>query len=150
MTDYNILAKLIESVCEDVPHVISNLANVSALIWENLDRLNWAGFYILEDDILVLGPFQGKAACVEIEIGKGVCGSAIAQDKTFVVDDVHTFDGHIACDCASNSEIVIPIHKDKEVWGVLDIDSPEFSRFTQTDKEGLEEIVKIIEKVVLK
>ena len=150
MIDYNVLVKLVESVCKDIPHVISNLANISALIWENLEGLNWAGFYILEDDILVLGPFQGKAACVEIEMGKGVCGSAAYQDKTFVVDNVHNFDGHIACDSCSNSEIVIPIHKDGKVWGVLDIDSPKFSRFTNEDKEGLEKIVKIIENIVLK
>lgn len=150
MINYNLLAKSIEAVCEDIPHVISNLANISAILWENLDRLNWAGFYILEEGLLVLGPFQGKAACVEIEIGKGVCGSAVFQDKTLVVDDVHNFDGHIACDCASNSEIVIPIHKDGKVWGVLDIDSPEFSRFTSEDKEGLETIVKVIESVLWK
>ncbi len=150
MINYNLLAKTIEAVCEDIPHVISNLANISAILWENLDRLNWVGFYILKDNLLVLGPFQGKAACVEIEIGKGVCGSALNQDKTLVVDDVHNFDGHIACDCASNSEIVIPIHKDGKVWGVLDIDSPEFSRFTSEDKEGLENIVKVIENVLWK
>lgn len=149
MIDYQFLAKSIEAVCKDVPHLISNLANVSAIIWENIDRLNWAGFYIIEDGLLVLGPFQGKAACVEIEIGKGVCGSAVSCDQTFVVDNVHDFDGHIACDSCSNSEIVIPIHKDGKVWGVLDIDSPLIARFSQADKEGLEGIVKVIEETVL-
>ncbi len=149
MIDYNLLAKSIEAVVEDVPYLISNLANISAIIYENLDRLNWVGFYIIEDGKLVLGPFQGKAACIEIEIGKGVCGNAVKQDATLVVDDVHSFDGHIACDSCSNSEIVIPIHKDGKVWGVLDIDSPEFSRFDSTDKVGLENIVKVIEKSVV-
>lgn len=150
MVNYKLLTKTIELVCKEIPHLISNLANISAIIWENIDRLNWAGFYILEDDILVLGPFQGKAACVEIEMGKGVCGSSALQDKTFVVDNVHDFDGHIACDSCSNSEIVIPIHKDGKVWGVLDIDSPIFNRFDEIDKAGLEGIVKVIEETVIK
>ncbi len=149
MVDYRLLSKSIEAVVDDIPHLISNLANISAIIYENLDRLNWVGFYIINDGKLVLGPFQGKAACVEIEIGKGVCGTAVFKDETLVVRDVHSFDGHIACDSCSNSEIVIPIHKDGKVWGVLDIDSPDFSRFDDDDKAGLENIVKIIETSVI-
>lgn len=139
----------LKSLVEDVPHPIANLANASALIYETLDRLNWAGFYLMENGILVLGPFQGKTACIEIKVGRGVCGTAVLEDKTQRVIDVHDFKGHIACDEASNSEIVIPIHKNGEIYGVLDIDSPYVGRFTEEDEEGLTEFVRILEKYAI-
>lgn len=110
-----------------------------------LDNINWAGFYLLEENSLVLGPFQGKPACIEIPLGRGVCGTAALRDETLLVPNVHDFPGHIACDGASNSEIVIPIHNSGAVIGVLDIDSPVFDRFTEEDKAGLEAFVRIIE-----
>ncbi|MBQ6802530.1 MAG: GAF domain-containing protein, partial [Oscillospiraceae bacterium] len=119
-----------------------------ALLWEYMPNLNWAGFYKMTDGKLVLGPFQGKTACIVIEIGRGVCGTAVFEDKTQLVYDVHQFPGHIACDCASNSEIVVPIHKNGKIWGVLDIDSPITGRFSEKDKTGLEEFVKILEKAL--
>ncbi len=136
----------VEALIDGVPYVSANLANVSALINERFDRLNWAGFYVMKEGKLVLSSFQGKVACVEIKIGRGVCGTAVERDETLVVDDVHKFPTHIACDSASNSEIVIPIHLGDEVFGVLDIDSPEFARFSLADKEELEAAVKVIEK----
>lgn len=136
----------VEALIDGVPYVSANLANVSALINERFDRLNWAGFYVMKEGKLVLSSFQGKVACVEIKIGRGVCGTAVERDETLVVDDVHKFPTHIACDSASNSEIVIPIHLGDEVFGVLDIDSPEFARFSLADKEELEAVVKVIEK----
>ena len=139
----------LKSLVEDVPHPIANLANASALIYETLDRLNWAGFYLMENGILVLGPFQGKTACIEIKVGRGVCGTAVLEDKTQRVIDVHDFKGHIACDEASNSEIVIPIHKNGEIYGVLDIDSPYVGRFTEEDEEGLTEFVRILEEYAI-
>lgn len=148
MTDYNSLNSILRSLTEDVPHLISNLANASSLIFNTLNDLNWAGFYILENSKLVLGPFQGKPACIEIEIGKGVCGTAVAENKTQRIDNVHLFPGHIACDGASNSEIVIPIHKGKDIFGVLDIDSPIFERFSEDDQIGLEKFVSIIEEIL--
>lgn len=148
MTDYNLLNSLLRSVIEDVPHKTANLANASALLYDTLDNLNWAGFYLMENGVLVLGPFQGKVACTEIPVGKGVCGSAVKEERTIVVDNVHTFSGHIACDGASNSEIVIPIRSGGSVVGVLDIDSPVFSRFSELDKEGLESFVAILESEV--
>lgn len=148
MTDYQLLNAQLAEMVRDVPHKIANLANASALLYDALCDLNWAGFYLMEDGKLVLGPFQGKVACVEIEVGKGVCGTAAAQNATMLVEDVHQFPGHIACDCASNSEIVVPIHRDGQVVGVLDIDSPKFARFTEADKTGLERFVQILEKTV--
>ena len=118
------------------------------MIYSELDRLNWAGFYITEKDELILGPFKGKPACVRIPFGRGVCGTAAATGETQLVKNVHEFPGHIPCDCASNSEIVVPIHKDGKIFGVLDIDSPDLGRFTEEDKEGLENLVKIIEKII--
>lgn len=129
-------------------HKIADLSNAAALIYNALDDLNWAGFYLKEGDILVLGPFQGKPACIEIPVGRGVCGTAAMMNETLVVENVHEFAGHIACDGASNSEIVIPLRVNGEVMGVLDIDSPIFSRFDETDKAGLEALAKIIEKVL--
>lgn len=139
------LYKLVAAVTEDVPHLIANLANTSAVIFDELADINWAGFYIMEDGRLVLGPFQGKVACIEIEVGNGVCGTAVERDETILVSDVHEFAGHIACDKASESEIVVPIHRDGRVWGVLDIDSPIRDRFTDKDRDALEKVVKVIE-----
>lgn len=148
MTDYIELNEALAAVTSDVPHLVANLANASALLYEHMEDLNWAGFYLEKEGKLVLGPFQGKVACVEIEWGKGVCGTAAEKDEVQLVPNVHEFAGHIACDSASNSEIVIPIHKDGKVFGVLDIDSPLFSRFDEQDKEGLSEFVKILEEAL--
>ena len=148
MTDYTSLCARLAALTDGIPYRIANLANASALLWEHLDHINWAGFYIMEEGKLVLGPFQGKTACIVIPVGRGVCGTAVAEDATQLVADVHQFPGHIACDSASNSEIVIPIHVDGRIFGVLDIDSPEFGRFTETDREGLERFVRILEQVL--
>ena len=148
MTDYNLLCQSLFAITEGIPYETANLANASALLWEHLPELNWAGFYKMTDGKLVLGPFQGKTACIEIEIGRGVCGTAVAEDKTQLVYDVHKFPGHIACDCASNSEIVVPIRVNGKIWGVLDIDSPLIGRFSEEDKNGLENFVKVLEKVL--
>ena len=148
MVNYKLLCAQMASLTEDVPHEVANLANASALIWQTLPDINWAGFYKMENGILVLGPFQGKPACIEIGVGRGVCGAAVAEDRTQLVYDVHEFPGHIACDCASNSEIVVPIRVRGEIWGVLDIDSPKVGRFTEEDREGLEAVVRILEQVL--
>ena len=146
MTDYLQLNQRLAALIEGVPHLIANLANASALLWESLEDLNWAGFYLLEGNTLVLGPFQGKTACIEIPAGKGVCGTAVAEDAIQLVRDVHLFPGHIACDSASNSEIVVPVHGGGRIRAVLDIDSPLLGRFTGEDREGLERFVQILEK----
>lgn len=148
MTDYKLLAEQLKSLAEDEPKYIPVLSNASALINENLNNLNWAGFYLMDNGSLLLGPFQGKVACIRIALGKGVCGTAAQNDETLLVPNVHDFPGHIACDSASNSEIVIPIHKDGKVVGVLDIDSPSLNRFSESDKEGLELFVKTLEEVI--
>lgn len=151
MTDYKTLIAQAQALVQDVPHRTANLANLAALIYHALPDVNWAGFYFrmdagAEGGKLVLGPFQGNVACVEIPWGKGVCGTAAAGDKTLVVPDVHQFPGHIACDSASRSEIVVPIHGTAgEVIGVLDIDSPLEGRFTNEDCDGLEELVRALE-----
>lgn len=145
MTDYKELNKQLESLIRGIPHRTANLANASALLFSSLERLNWAGFYFNKNGVLVLDAFQGKPACIEIPLGKGVCGTAAKENHTVVVPDVHLFPGHIACDSASESEIVVPIRKDGKVIGVLDIDSPEKERFTDEDRIGLEEFVGIIE-----
>lgn len=124
---------------------VANMANMSAVLFNGLENLNWAGFYVLRGDTLVLGPFQGKPACVRIPLGKGVCGTAAQTGQTQLVKNVHEFKGHIACDSASNSEIVVPIFKDGHVWGVLDIDSPVLARFDETDKDYLERTVHLFE-----
>ena len=147
-TDYYLLCRQLSAIIEDVSFTLSNLANASALLFQTLADINWSGFYLLEGDTLLLGPFQGKPACTAIPVGKGVCGAAILQDKTLLVPDVHAFAGHIACDSASNSEIVIPLHKDGQLWGVLDIDSPVYNRFSPEDQAGLEEFCKILEAVL--
>ncbi len=129
MTDYQTLSAQLEALICGVPHRIANLANAAALLYHSLDGLNWAGFHLLEGDTLVLGPFQGKPACIEIPMDRGVCGTAVAEGKTQLVQDVHQFPGHIACDSASNSEIVVPIRAGGKIVGVLDIDSPFLGRF---------------------
>ena len=145
MTDYKLLNRQLAAVIEGVAYKTANLANAAALLWEALPDINWAGFYLLEGDKLVLGPFQGKVACVEIAIGRGVCGTAVAENATQLVPNVHAFPGHIACDGASNSEIVIPLRNNGEVVGVLDIDSPVFDRFSEADKSGLEMFAEILQ-----
>ena len=142
---YTLLTEQLKAITAGVPHKIANLANTSALLWEALDNLNWVGFYLREGDTLILGPFQGKVACIEIPIGRGVCGTAAARGETVRVEDVHAFPGHIACDSASNSEIVIPLFRNGEVVGVLDIDSPILARFTPDDQIGLEAVARVIE-----
>ena len=148
MTNYPQIHAQLDALTAKTPHFIANLANASALLYQSMEELNWAGFYLMENGKLVLGPFQGKTACIEIAVGKGVCGTAVVENKTQLVADVHQFPGHIACDCASNSEIVVPIRKDGQVVGVLDMDSPVFSRFTLEDQAGLEEFVRILERNV--
>ena len=148
MIDYGTLIEQLSALTEGVPHPVANLANAAALLWQSLKNINWAGFYLLEEDVLVLGPFQGKTACIEIPFGRGVCGTAAAKDETQLVKDVHEFPGHIACDSASNSEIVIPLHKNGAVAAVLDIDSPTRCRFTEADREGLESLVPILESIL--
>ena len=148
MTDYVSMCAQLSALTHGIPYETTNLANASALLWQELKDINWAGFYKMMDGKLVLGPFQGKPACILIPVGRGVCGTAVAEDRTQLVMDVHQFPGHIACDSASNSEVVVPIHKDGKVWGVLDIDSPLFSRFTQEDQVGLEQFVKILEGIL--
>lgn len=145
-TNYDLLQKQVSSLIEDESNMIAILSNVSALLNDSIDQINWIGFYLVEDNELILGPFQGHPACVHIAIGKGVCGTAVAQDKTQLVEDVNAFPGHIACDANSKSEIVVPIHKDNNVIGVLDIDAPIINCFNNEDKQGLEAIVKIIEQ----
>ena len=137
--DYCVLLSQLSALTENIPHKIANLANASALLWQHMENINWAGFYLLEENTLILGPFQGKPACIEIPIGKGVCGAAVDRGETIVVENVHNFPGHIACDCASNSEIVVPLRKDGCIIGVLDIDSPLVGRFTEDDRIGLEQ-----------
>ena len=146
--DYALLVKQLEGLTGNVPYAITNLSNAAALLWESLPDINWAGFYNMEDGQLILYPFQGKPACTRIQVGRGVCGTAVAEDKTQLVPNVHEFPGHIACDSASNSEIVIPIHVNGEIWGVLDIDSPYLNRFTEEDRVGLEQFVAILEKIL--
>ena len=147
-TDYTALAAQIAALTEGIPYEVANFANAAAAIWEAMEDINWAGFYKMVDGALVLYPFQGKSACIRIPVGKGVCGTAVEQDAIQLVEDVHQFPGHIACDSASNSEIVLPIHKDGAVWGVLDIDSPFFARFTEADAVGLQKVVAVLEKTI--
>lgn len=148
-TDYRLLLQQACAITDGVPYRTANLANLSAMIFHALDDVNWAGFYLAEGDKLILGPFQGNAACVEIPFGRGVCGTAAQEDATQLVPDVHLFKGHIACDAASRSEIVIPLHRSGDVVGVLDIDSPIPARFTREDREGLEQLAAFIEEQVL-
>ncbi|MDR4935923.1 GAF domain-containing protein [Rossellomorea marisflavi] len=141
---YTLVTKQLSALLEGEPNVIANLSNASALLNQFLDRTNWVGFYLYEEESneLVLGPFQGLPACVRIPLGKGVCGTAASERKTMLVEDVHAFPGHIACDAASQSEIVVPIVKDDKLIGVLDIDSPEKARFDEEDQHHLERFVE--------
>lgn len=148
MTDYNELTAQAEALIVGVPHRIANLANLSALIFDSLDDLNWAGFYLLEGDTLVLGPFQGKPACIEIPVSRGVCGAAVREDRSQLVFDVHQFPGHIACDSASRSELVVPLHQNGAIIGVLDLDSPSPARFTEADRRGFEQLAAAIEQML--
>jgi len=148
MTNYSLISKEIEALTSDVSDLIANLSNVSALLNMELTDINWVGFYLLKDDKLILGPFQGKPACVTISLGKGVCGTAVSTDSLQLVKDVHAFPGHIACDSASNSEIVLPLHdKSGKVVAVLDIDSPTLGRFSEADGEGILLLQPILEDI---
>jgi GAF domain-containing protein len=140
---YSDLALAARGLFKDERDVIANAANLSSLIFNGLDDLNWAGFYFLKSGMLVLGPFQGNPACVRIEMGKGVCGTAAAQRETLIVEDVEKFPGHIACDVASRSEIVMPLIKDGKLIGVLDIDAPIRARFDGEDSKGLENLARL-------
>ncbi|MGS0675550.1 GAF domain-containing protein [Shewanella sp. 0m-4] len=142
---YGTLERQVRALFTDEDDTIAALANFSAFINDNLDDLNWVGFYLLKNDQLVLGPFQGKVACSRIPVGKGVCGTAVALNSTQRIDDVHQFAGHIACDSASNSELVVPLRQNGSVIGVLDIDSPSLSRFSKIDQQGVETLVKSLE-----
>ena len=148
MTDYSLMNKQLLSLTEGVEDTISNLANASALLFHTLEGLNWAGFYLYKNGVLLLGPFQGKTACTKIPMGKGVCGTAAERGETIVVPDVHAFPGHIACDGDSNSEIVIPLYLHGSLYGVLDIDSPLLDRFSKADREGLELFARALETVL--
>ena len=146
--DYALLARQMRALLEDETDTVACLANASALLNASLGGINWVGFYVAKNGELLLGPFQGKPACMHIPFGAGVCGTAFSSNETVCVEDVHEFSGHIACDSASNSEIVIPLHsKAGDVVAVLDIDSPHFARFTAADSEGLEAVAREIEKV---
>ncbi len=141
---YSQLAAELKALVAGEPDVIANLANAAALLFHSLSDLNWAGFYLLKNGELVVGPFQGRPACVRIAIGKGVCGTSVAKKATMLVPNVHEFPGHIACDSASNSEIVVPMIRGTEVIGVMDIDSPRLGRFDAQDQEGLEAFVRVL------
>ena len=148
IVDYSALTAQALALVEGVPYRVANLANVSALLWQALPQINWAGFYLRERDCLILGPFQGKPACIQIPLGRGVCGTAAGENRTVRVEDVHTFPGHIACDADSNSEIVIPLRTNGAVWAVLDLDSPLRGRFSQADQAGLEQLAGALEKIL--
>lgn len=143
---YNLLLEQAHALTEGISHPIANLANTAALLWQALPEINWCGFYLMDGGSLLLGPFCGLPACIRIPLGRGVCGTAAAQDAVQRVYDVHVFPGHIACDSASNAEIVLPIHHDGRVVGVLDIDSPTVGRFDETDQQKLLELVALIER----
>ncbi len=143
-----ILARQLAALMADVPYETANLANASALLWQSLPDINWAGFYKMTEGALVLGPFQGKPACIRIPVGKGVCGRAAQEGKVVRVENVHAFPGHIACDSASNSEIVIPLRCRGRLWGVLDIDSPSFGRFTRQDEDELVQAAEVLEDML--
>ena len=148
--NYDLLCSQLEELLREEPWYGASLSNASALLMDSLPDLNWAGFYLMRNGQLVVGPFQGKPACIHIAIGKGVCGTAVERNDTIVVENVHRFPGHIACDSASNSEIVVPIHgRDAtSVIAVLDIDSPKLNRFTPEDRHGLERFVRLLEDYV--
>ena len=147
--NYDMLTRQVRELAAEEPWYVPLLANVSALLYEALPDLNWAGFYLMRDGRLVLGPFQGKAACIHIGLSRGVCGAAARENRTQRVADVHSFPGHIACDGASNAEIVVPLRQNGRVIGVLDLDSPLFNRFTPDDQAGLEAIARVLEEAVV-
>lgn len=142
--NYELVQKQLLALIEDEKNLIANLSNAAALLNQFLDEINWVGFYLYEEDQLILGPFQGLPACVRIPMGKGVCGTSAATQKTLRIEDVHQFPGHIACDAASRSEIVIPLMKDGKLLGILDIDSPITDRFDEMDQQGLEKFAEIL------
>ena len=148
MTDYPLIIKQMQALAELSADLIAVMANVSSLLYHAMEDVNWAGFYLVKDDSLLLGPFQGKVACVRIEKGKGVCGTAWAEDRLQLVPDVHAFPGHIACDSASRSEIVVPVHRDGDVIAVLDIDSPLPVRFSKEDAAGLTALTEAMEAII--
>ena len=148
MTDYPLIIKQMQALAEVSDDPIAVMANVSSLLYHAMEDVNWAGFYLVKDGALLLGPFQGKVACVRIEKGKGVCGTAWAEDRLQLVPDVHAFSGHIACDSASRSEIVVPVHRDGDVIAVLDIDSPLPARFTEDDAAGLTALAEAMEAII--
>ena len=148
MVEYKLLCKQMEALAEESRDRVPVMANASAILFDALPDINWAGFYTVAGESLLLGPFQGKVACVNIAKGKGVCGTAWETDSIQLVPDVHAFPGHIACDSASNSEIVVPLHCGSEVAAVLDIDSPKFDRFSEDDRDGLVKLVQTLEKVL--
>ena len=148
MPDYGLIIRQTEELAEASSDMIPVMANVSALLYHSMENVNWAGFYLVKDGSLLLGPFQGKVACVKIAKGRGVCGTAYAKDEVQLVPDVHAFPGHIACDADSRSEIVLPIHRAGEVIAVLDIDSPIASRFTEDDAAGLAALVSAVERII--
>jgi GAF domain-containing protein len=142
---YAQLAQQVEAIVAGEQDLIANMANISAILYWALENVNWAGFYLVKDQQLVLGPFHGQPACIRIPIGKGVCGTAVSENSIQLIEDVHQFSGHIACDAASNSEIVLPIRQNNHVIAVLDIDSPDIARFDHDDKSGLSQIVEILQ-----
>lgn len=144
--NYTMLSKQLDALLTGETNAIANLSNASAILNQFFDQINWVGFYLIEDGELVLGPFQGLPACVRIPVGKGVCGTAAMNKETVIVPDVHEFPGHIACDAASQSEIVVPIVKDGSLLGVLDIDSPIKERFSEQDAKGLEQFIQVLIK----
>ena len=146
--DYDLIIRQMEALAEISSDHIPVMANVAALLFHSMNHINWAGFYLVKDDVLILGPFQGKVACVKIEKGRGVCGTAWEKDMVQMVPDVHAFPGHIACDSESRSEIVVPIHRGREVFAVLDIDSPVPARFSESDMRGLVDLVVSMEKII--
>lgn len=144
--DFSLLSKQLEAFAGGEKHYLPLLSNASALIWDSVSDINWAGFYLMQNGSLLLGPFQGKVACIRISVGRGVCGTAVSQNKSQLVKNVHEFPGHIACDSASNSEVVVPLHKpDGSVFGVLDIDSPLVGRFSEDDLKGFEKLAAVLE-----
>lgn len=148
MMDYKLMKEQIKGFAETDPWFLPLLSNAAAILYQSLPNINWAGFYLIRGEKLVLGPFQGNPACIHIAIGKGVCGTAVQEKRIVRVEDVHQFPGHIACDSASRSEIVIPLEKEGEIFGVLDIDSPMLNRFSEEDEAGLKEIAGLIQEMI--
>lgn len=147
MINFELMNKQLRALAEADASWLPVFANASALLWDCFPSINWAGFYIVNQGSLLLGPFQGKVACIRIPIGKGVCGTAVAEDATQRINNVHLFPGHIACDSASNSELVIPIHHDGKVVALLDMDSPIYNRFSENDQKDLEAFVRTLEEI---